>query len=115
MNFHSRQSLKPESRRRKVRKGTHSCWECKRRKVKCTFASPTDAICIICRRRGAKCLSQELEPPDEPSQTADNSGHGAEDEGMPSSISRGEAILPTPDTSSASTPSVALHEGSLVG
>ncbi|KAL4864889.1 hypothetical protein BDV12DRAFT_188616 [Aspergillus spectabilis] len=53
------------SKRKRVRKGTHSCRECRRRKVKCTFASPNDATCIICRRRGTKCSSQgvaELTP-----------------------------------------------------
>lgn len=42
----------------KVRKGTHSCWECRRRKVKCTFASEEDTICVTCRRRSTKCASQ---------------------------------------------------------
>ncbi|PVH95581.1 hypothetical protein DM02DRAFT_600670 [Periconia macrospinosa] len=46
------------AKRRKLRKGTHSCWECRRRKVKCTFASAEDAVCITCRRRGAQCASQ---------------------------------------------------------
>lgn len=45
-------------KRRKIRKGTHSCWECRRRKVKCTFASPEHAICITCSERGTKCVSQ---------------------------------------------------------
>ncbi|KAL4995507.1 hypothetical protein BDV10DRAFT_174640 [Aspergillus recurvatus] len=43
---------------RKVRKGTHSCRECRRRKVKCIFNSISDNICIVCRRRGTKCVSQ---------------------------------------------------------
>lgn len=47
-------------KRRKVRKGTHSCWECRRRKVKCIFALPDDATCIICRRRGKRCIGQEI-------------------------------------------------------
>lgn len=46
------------AKRGKVRKGTHSCWECRRRKVKCTFASAKDTICITCHRRGAKCVGQ---------------------------------------------------------
>ncbi|OBT48034.1 hypothetical protein VE00_01733 [Pseudogymnoascus sp. WSF 3629] len=53
-------SLEAEAKRRRLRKGTHSCWACKRSKVRCTFASSTDVTCIICRRRGAKCISQEL-------------------------------------------------------
>jgi hypothetical protein len=42
----------------KVRKGTHSCRECKRRKVRCIFASPSDAVCTMCKRRGSRCTSQ---------------------------------------------------------
>ncbi|KAF2431297.1 putative Zn(II)2Cys6 transcription factor [Tothia fuscella] len=45
-------------KRRKVRKGTHSCWECRRRKVKCIFASDEDVVCVTCRRRGTSCASQ---------------------------------------------------------
>ncbi|KAE8416044.1 hypothetical protein BDV36DRAFT_284914 [Aspergillus pseudocaelatus] len=47
-------------KRRKVRKGTRSCWECKRRKIKCTFASTEDVTCIGCERRRAPCVSQDL-------------------------------------------------------
>ncbi|CAM1511837.1 Fc.00g093500.m01.CDS01 [Cosmosporella sp. VM-42] len=54
-----------EPKRRRVRKGTQSCWECKRRKIRCTFAAPSNAICDGCRRRGSSCVSQEF--PDEPS------------------------------------------------
>ncbi|KAL4750021.1 hypothetical protein BDW72DRAFT_204247 [Aspergillus terricola var. indicus] len=43
---------------RKVRKGTHSCRECRRRKVKCIFASTSDSTCVVCRRRGTRCVSQ---------------------------------------------------------
>ncbi|MCJ1389211.1 hypothetical protein MMC18_002067 [Xylographa bjoerkii] len=53
-----------ESKRRKVRQGTQSCWECRRRKVRCIFTATTDAICDNCRRRGMVCISQEH--PDEP-------------------------------------------------
>ncbi|KAL3441657.1 hypothetical protein BJX65DRAFT_313563 [Aspergillus insuetus] len=47
-----------DGRPRKVRKGTHSCRECRRRKVRCTFASSKDPICITCHRRGTECVSQ---------------------------------------------------------
>ncbi|OIW34604.1 hypothetical protein CONLIGDRAFT_13887 [Coniochaeta ligniaria NRRL 30616] len=47
-------------KRRKVRKGTQSCWECKRRKIRCTFVAPTEAICDGCRSRRVKCISQEF-------------------------------------------------------
>lgn len=43
---------------RKVRKGAHSCQECRRRKVKCIYATPDDLTCIVCERRGARCISQ---------------------------------------------------------
>jgi hypothetical protein len=49
-----------ETKRRKLRKGTSSCWACKKRKVRCTFDSSSDATCINCRRRGTTCLGQEV-------------------------------------------------------
>lgn len=49
-----------QSKRRKVRKGTRSCWECRRRKMKCIFGSPADTICVSCKRRGAKCVDQQF-------------------------------------------------------
>ncbi|KAL4784724.1 hypothetical protein BJX76DRAFT_204471 [Aspergillus varians] len=50
-----------QARRRKVRKGTHSCWECKRRKMKCRFDPRiASASCNGCRRRGSPCISQEF-------------------------------------------------------
>jgi hypothetical protein len=48
------------AKRRKVRKGTRSCWECKRRKIRCIFSSPEDAACISCLRRRIDCVGQEL-------------------------------------------------------
>ncbi|KAI1368446.1 hypothetical protein F5Y08DRAFT_326004 [Xylaria arbuscula] len=49
----------PEGRRRKIRKGTHSCWECKRRKNRCTW-SRSEGRCDGCHRRGTRCISQEF-------------------------------------------------------
>jgi hypothetical protein len=46
-------------KRRKIRKGTQSCWECKRRKIRCTFATPSESVCDGCRSRRVKCLGQE--------------------------------------------------------
>lgn len=46
--------------RRKVRKGTRSCWECKRNKAKCNLNLTSDGICDTCRRRGVPCISQEF-------------------------------------------------------
>jgi hypothetical protein len=52
-------SSEPDTKRRKLRKGTTSCWDCKKRKVKCTYDATSDTVCIACRRRGAPCISQE--------------------------------------------------------
>ncbi|KAM0354387.1 hypothetical protein ACHAPU_001431 [Fusarium lateritium] len=46
-------------KRRKLRKGTQSCWECKRRKAKCIFADSSE-VCDFCKRRGTDCVSQEV-------------------------------------------------------
>lgn len=46
--------------RRKTRKGTRSCWQCKRRKVKCVYARPGDDVCIGCARRCVDCVGQEF-------------------------------------------------------
>ncbi|EDU47224.1 C6 zinc finger domain containing protein [Pyrenophora tritici-repentis Pt-1C-BFP] len=49
------------AKRRKVRKGTHSCWECKRRKMKCIFDPHiASTSCNGCRQRGSPCISQEF-------------------------------------------------------
>lgn len=52
----------PAPKRRKVRKGTRSCWECRRRKAKCIYSAsgPDDNVCDACRSRGAKCVSQDI-------------------------------------------------------
>lgn len=54
--------LLPElmTKRRKLRKGTTSCWECKRRKVRCSLVDSPGAACIPCQRRGTKCVTQDL-------------------------------------------------------
>lgn len=50
-----------EAKRRRLRKGTHSCWQCKRRKMKCIFDIISEATtCNGCRQRGFKCVSQEF-------------------------------------------------------
>ncbi|KAK9234316.1 hypothetical protein V1525DRAFT_438926 [Lipomyces kononenkoae] len=52
----------PESvaNQRKVRKGTRSCWECKRRKIKCIFPESGEATCVSCQRRRVPCIGQEI-------------------------------------------------------
>lgn len=58
-------ALSPPAKRRKVRKGTHSCWECRRRKIKCQFEAE-DTICIGCKQRGSDCRSQEFDDDNAP-------------------------------------------------
>ncbi|KAH8693638.1 hypothetical protein BGW36DRAFT_429679 [Talaromyces proteolyticus] len=52
----------PESvaNQRRVRKGTRSCWECKRRKIRCIFPTSGDATCVFCQRRRVPCIGQEI-------------------------------------------------------
>ncbi|KAI0144741.1 hypothetical protein BJ166DRAFT_77211 [Pestalotiopsis sp. NC0098] len=76
---------RPQSRR-KIRRGTISCWECKRRKIRCAFASPVDTICTGCQRRGTKCISQDL--PDHPEPP-----HSESLREMGSRMSRMEALI----------------------
>ena len=45
--------------RKKMRKGTKSCLECRRRKIKCTFEEGRTAICNECYARGSTCIDQE--------------------------------------------------------
>ncbi|KAL7916616.1 hypothetical protein GGI35DRAFT_46965 [Trichoderma velutinum] len=47
--------------RRKLRRGTTSCWECKRRKSRCHFEQSSSSACVSCKRRGSKCVLQHIE------------------------------------------------------
>ncbi|KAK4238284.1 hypothetical protein C8A03DRAFT_33741 [Achaetomium macrosporum] len=49
-----------ERPRKKVRKGTRSCWECKRRKIRCVLEGSADTLCQGCKGRGTACISQEF-------------------------------------------------------
>ena len=59
-----------EPPRKRVRKGTKSCWECKRRKIRCQLSTEDVAICSGCRARGTTCLSQEFPEEHDPSSGA---------------------------------------------
>ncbi|SPJ72103.1 uncharacterized protein FTOL_01831 [Fusarium torulosum] len=61
----------PPAKRRKVRKGTRSCWECRRRKIKCQFANEDDPVCTGCIQRESNCVSQEYVAPTPTSVTQD--------------------------------------------
>ncbi|KAJ9490602.1 hypothetical protein VN97_g2631 [Penicillium thymicola] len=56
-------SLEPAQKRRKIRKGTFSCWECKNRKIRCHFTTSSATICAFCQSKGAWCISQECPNP----------------------------------------------------
>ncbi|KAE8448021.1 hypothetical protein EG329_009944 [Mollisiaceae sp. DMI_Dod_QoI] len=43
-----------------MRRGTHSCYECRRRKVRCIFTKDS-AICESCAARGKRCTEQRRE------------------------------------------------------
>ncbi|PTB63359.1 hypothetical protein BBK36DRAFT_1181712 [Trichoderma citrinoviride] len=45
---------------RRVRKGTRSCWECKRRKIRCSFQPGNPATCIWCISHNLVCVSQRF-------------------------------------------------------
>lgn len=42
-----------------MRKGTKSCLECRRRKIKCTFEAGRPQVCNECFARGSTCIDQE--------------------------------------------------------
>ncbi|KAL6879928.1 hypothetical protein HDV57DRAFT_521957 [Trichoderma longibrachiatum] len=46
---------------RRVRKGTRSCWECKRRKIRCSFQSGNPATCAWCISHNLACVSQQFQ------------------------------------------------------
>ncbi|KAF2141777.1 uncharacterized protein K452DRAFT_250611 [Aplosporella prunicola CBS 121167] len=45
--------------RKKMRKGTHSCFECRRRKIRCIFSTEHAGSCTECFARGSRCVDQE--------------------------------------------------------
>ena len=53
----------PGTARRKIRKGTRSCWQCKRRKIRCIFdgVSSAETVCLGCKQRETACISQEFD------------------------------------------------------
>ncbi|KAH8817416.1 hypothetical protein F5884DRAFT_819111 [Xylogone sp. PMI_703] len=58
-HLHS-ESPQGSAARRKIRKGTFSCWECKHRKRRCEFRPASSSICLFCQRRGLLCARQEF-------------------------------------------------------
>ncbi|KAL1631977.1 hypothetical protein SLS56_004182 [Neofusicoccum ribis] len=50
--------------RKKMRKGTHSCFECRRRKIRCIFSDEHPGECTECFARGSRCIDQEHADPE---------------------------------------------------
>ncbi|KAF3407005.1 putative transcription factor gsfR1 [Talaromyces pinophilus] len=95
-------------KQRKVRKGTRSCWECKRRKVRCSFSAVNDnsTVCVACRRRRTPCVSQEfLEDYAPPSSSEGVPDHDTTDSvhKIPKSTIPESTALLTPESSRSST------------
>ncbi|KAI0506311.1 hypothetical protein F5B22DRAFT_624397 [Xylaria bambusicola] len=95
--------------KRRVRKGTKSCWECKRRKMKCTLDPfSSSAVCNGCMRRGSKCVSQEFLENAEPSEPLAISGV-AVDTGAPTKPRKVEGPI-TPSSLSAESLSPSIFQ-----
>jgi hypothetical protein len=109
-------------KRRKLRKGTHSCWECKRRKMKCVLdpRAVADGVCIGCRRRGTKCVGQEFPGPEEDdgfqfAGTALSDTHISPDSGR---VTVGDGGFPTPSSpppAATELDSLAFYRSKLLG
>ncbi|RAL02545.1 uncharacterized protein BO80DRAFT_453784 [Aspergillus ibericus CBS 121593] len=54
--------LRPVAKRRKIRKGTFSCWECKHRKRRCELEA-AGAACAYCQARDIHCVGQDHPDP----------------------------------------------------
>ncbi|KAF2112471.1 hypothetical protein BDV96DRAFT_614309 [Lophiotrema nucula] len=50
--------------RKKMRKGTHSCFECRRRKIRCIYPPDNQNVCSECFARGSRCVDQEHADPE---------------------------------------------------
>ncbi|KAI0844647.1 hypothetical protein F5Y00DRAFT_248261 [Daldinia vernicosa] len=61
--------METQTKRRKIRKGTRSCWECKRRKIRCIFASSEHVVCTGCQRRRVPCVTQDMPEDSSPART----------------------------------------------
>ncbi|WYZ42144.1 hypothetical protein EsH8_V_001039 [Colletotrichum jinshuiense] len=72
------------SKKRKVRKGTRSCWQCRKRKIRCEFASNEAETCAGCQTRGTTCVSQEF---------TDEEPSGAPERGLAQRLGRLEELM----------------------
>ncbi|KAK1998389.1 hypothetical protein LX36DRAFT_33685 [Colletotrichum falcatum] len=72
------------AKKRKVRKGTRSCWQCRKRKIRCEFASNEEEMCNGCQARGTLCVSQEF---------ADQEPSGPPERGLVQRLGRLEELM----------------------
>ncbi|KAI0024206.1 hypothetical protein F4780DRAFT_768873 [Xylariomycetidae sp. FL0641] len=72
LSTHADERESPNPKRRRVRKGTHSCWECRRRKIRCRYSSEAAAVCVGRESRGKPCINQEFEDARLQGQTLDS-------------------------------------------
>ncbi|KAI1264655.1 hypothetical protein F5Y18DRAFT_76142 [Xylariaceae sp. FL1019] len=100
-------------KRRKVRKGTRSCWECKRRKAKCvfTYAEDENALCLGCQQRRTPCVSQELPEHLAPARLGDRHlGHRiSQVEDLMRNFLAGQVVPARHHTGLPSLPSLSTH------
>ncbi|KAK6361030.1 hypothetical protein TWF730_007145 [Orbilia blumenaviensis] len=89
-------------KKRKVRKGTQSCWECKRRKIRCTFAAPRNSTCDGCKSRQTKCIGQEYE--NEAMEAAAPSSQSVEGDDILHKISRLDNVRQNSELESTAKP-----------
>ncbi|EFQ34097.1 hypothetical protein CGRA01v4_12159 [Colletotrichum graminicola] len=72
------------NKKRKVRKGTRSCWQCRKRKIRCEFASNDEETCNGCQARSTICISQEF---------ADEEPSGPPERGLVQRLGRLEELM----------------------
>ncbi|KAK1982981.1 hypothetical protein LZ30DRAFT_688017 [Colletotrichum cereale] len=72
------------AKKRKVRKGTRSCWQCRKRKIRCEFTSNEEETCDGCQTRGTVCVSQEF---------ADQEQSGPPERGLVQRLGRLEELM----------------------
>ena len=98
-------------KRQKTRKGTRSCWACKRRKMKCTYARPADDVCIGCARRCLDCISQEF-PDQDPGPSSNSRMVGVRIGRLESTIQQlAEQVHGRASVASSSVPSTPANIG----
>lgn len=107
----------PPVKRRRLRKGTHSCWQCKKRKVKCIPDPLTDGgACDGCRRRGSRCVGQECpEDGSLPAAPTPNPDHSTPGKTSPCDQSSHRDGLAAPASTVSSCPSLAYFKTHAVG